>query len=70
MSQLLTLNRDYSNYRVRLEEQALMQICSCLYYDLADSIDAVSDQDLVDYIADRYDCDMCGHRSSQSGDEL
>ena len=70
MSQILTLNRDYSNYRVRLEKQALMQICSCLYYDLADNIDVASDQDLVDYIADRYDCDMCGHKSSKSGDEL
>ena len=39
MGQLLTLNRDYSNYRVKLEKQALMQICSCLYYDLADNID-------------------------------
>ena len=70
MSQILTLSRDYSEYRVSLEKQALLNICSCLYYDLADSIDAVSDQELVDYIADRYDCDMCGHKSSQSGDEL
>ena len=64
MKQILTLSRDYSEYRVRLEKQALMHICSCLYYDLADSIDAASDQELVDYIADRYDCDMCGHKSS------
>ena len=63
MSQILTLSRDYSNYRVRLEKQALLNICSCLYYDLADSIDAVSDQELVDFVADRYDCDMCGHKS-------
>jgi len=64
MKQILTLSRDYSEYRVRLEKQALMQICSCLYYDLADNIDAVSDQELIDYIVDRYDCDMCGHKSS------
>ena len=70
MNELLNLNSNYSQYRVGLEKQALMQICSCLYYDLADNIDAASDQDLVDYIADRYDCDMCGHKSSQSGDEL
>ena len=67
---LLNLNMRYSHYRVGLEKLALLQICSCLYYDLADSIDAVSDQELVDYTANRYDCDMCGHKSSQSGDEL
>ena len=67
---LLNLNMRYSHYRERLEKQALLNICSCLYYDLADSIDAVSDQELVDFVADRYDCDMCGHKSSQSGDEL
>lgn len=68
--QLLTLSRDYSHYRVGLEKLALLRICSCLYYGLADSIDSASDQELVDYIADRYDCDMCDHKSSQSGDEL
>ena len=68
--QLLNLNKGYSHYRVELEKLALLQICSCLYYDLADNIDVASDQELVDYIADRYDCDMCGHKSSQSGDEL
>ena len=41
-----------------------------MYYDLADSIDTVSDQELVDFVVDRYDCDMCGYKSSQSGDEL
>ena len=70
MKQILTLSRGYSEYRVRLEKKALLNICSCLYYDLADSIDAVSDQELVDFVADRYDCDMCDHKSSQSGDEL
>ena len=70
MDQILTLSIGHSDYRVGLEKQALRNICSCLYYDLADSIDAASDQDLVDYIADRYDCDMCGHRSSHVGDEL
>ena len=68
--QLLTLNRNYSHYRVGLEKLALLRICSCLYYDLADSIGVASDQELIDFVADRYDCDMCGHKSSQSGDEL
>jgi hypothetical protein len=64
--QLLNLNREYSHYRVGLEKLALLKICSCLYYDLADSIDAASDQELIDYIADRYDCDMCGMKGAQS----
>ena len=68
--QLSNLNKDCSHYRVELEKLALLQICSCLYYDLADSIDAASDKELIDYIAERYDCYMCGHKSSQSGDEL
>lgn len=65
MDQILTLISQHSEYRVGLEKQALRKICSCLYYDLADSIDAASDDELVDYIADRYDCDMCGHVNSQ-----
>ena len=65
MDQILTLISGYSDYRVSLEKQALRHICSCLYYDLADSIDAASDQELVDYIEGRYDCEMCGHRNSQ-----
>ena len=32
--------------REELEKVALMAVCTCLYYDLADNIDSASDEEL------------------------
>ena len=36
----------YSHEREKLEKAALEVICSCYYYDLADNIDSMSDDEL------------------------
>jgi redox-regulated HSP33 family molecular chaperone len=42
-----------SNYeaRERLEKAALMAICECYYYDLADTINSMTDAELEEIIA-------------------
>jgi len=47
------LDREY------LEHLALMRVCACLYYDLADLIDSTGDQELLDIINHEYLCDVC-----------
>jgi len=44
-----------SNYiaREKLEKAALMAICVCYYYDLADTIDSMTDTELEDIVANR-----------------
>lgn len=51
-----------SNYQVRekLEKAALMAICACYYYDLADTIDSMTDNELDEIVANKgIDCDLC-----------
>lgn len=36
--------------REALEKQALSEVCSCYYYDLADSIDALDDETINNII--------------------
>jgi hypothetical protein len=50
--------------RVMLEKAALLAVCACQYYDLADCMDATSDQELVDIVSQNYDCPMCGLKGS------
>jgi len=50
--------------RVTLEKAALYAVCACQYYDLADCMDATSDQELVEIINHNYDCPMCGLKGS------
>lgn len=47
---LANLTYDYQA-REKLEKAALMVICSCYYYDLADTIDSMTDAELEDIIA-------------------
>jgi len=53
--------------RGQLEKLALREVCTCQYYDLADCLDATSDQELIDIIAHNYDCEMCGRKSRGQG---
>jgi hypothetical protein len=45
--------------REDLEKQALQEICACLYYDLADSIDAADDDELRAIIEHTNVCELC-----------
>lgn len=45
--------------RENLEQLALMRVCACLYYDLADAMPETSDEDLVKVIKHEYECDTC-----------
>lgn len=53
--------------RELLETVALLEVCSCQYYDLADYLENTSDQELIDVITHSYDCEMCGRSSHQEG---
>lgn len=46
--------------RELLEKQALEAVCACLYYDLADNIDAEADDSLIAIVEHRITCDNCG----------
>ena len=51
-----------SNYEVRekLEKAALMVIRACYYYDLADTIDSMTDKELKEIVANEgIDCELC-----------
>ena len=51
-----------SNYEARekLEKAALMVICACYFYDLADTIDSMTDKELEEIVANKgIDCDLC-----------
>lgn len=40
-----------SHEREKLEKAALMAICACYYYDLADTIDSMTDAELEEIVA-------------------
>lgn len=51
---------EYSAYRKELESRALFCICVCYYYDLVDTIDALTDRELEDIVArNGIACDLC-----------
>jgi hypothetical protein len=54
MGVTMTLSRE------DIEKQALEEICSCRYYDLADNIEACSEEDLQAIIDHTVKCDICG----------
>ena len=57
---------DNSPERLALEKDALLAVCPCQYYDLADCIDSTSDQELVNILNQNYDCELCGLKGSDS----
>lgn len=42
-----------------LEQTALQEVCSCLYYDLADNIETATDEELQNLIDGNVHCDEC-----------
>ncbi len=50
--------------RLALEKDALLAVCACQYYDLADCVDSTCDQELTDIINQNYDCELCGLKGS------
>lgn len=51
--------------RELLETAALLVICPCLYYDLADCIDAMLDDDLVEIVNGKFNvCGECSEKVS------
>ena len=50
-----------------LEAVARYKVCSCLYYDLCDSLDAVSDADLFAIINGLIKCDSGADCSQSEG---
>jgi hypothetical protein len=56
-----TVSGDYPLDRESLEKAALLNVCSCLYYELADNIAECSDSELQSYVDGTYDCDYCDH---------
>jgi len=51
--------------RELLETAALLAICPCLYYDLADYMDSMPDDDLVEIVNGKYDvCGECSEKVS------
>jgi redox-regulated HSP33 family molecular chaperone len=48
--------------RLSLEKAALKAVCACQYYDLRDSLEAVSSLELMHIINHHYDCAMCSQK--------
>lgn len=49
--------------RELLETAALLAICPCLYYDLADCMDEMPDDDLVEIVNGKYSvCEGCSEK--------
>jgi hypothetical protein len=46
--------------REDLEKQALEEVCACLYYDLADTVGEVNDDELWGIINHTTKCEHCG----------
>lgn len=46
--------------REDLEKQALEEVCACRYYDLADTLQETSDDELQSIIDHTDKCDICG----------
>ena len=52
--------RLYSTHRRTLEQLARHAVCACYYYELADCIDEINDEELESIIAsDGVDCAGC-----------
>jgi len=45
--------------RELLEEAALLAVCACRYYDLADSLEVTTNGELLDIIEGRRHCRNC-----------
>ena len=50
---VLTMSRE------ELEKLALLRVCACMYYDLADTVEETTDADLIKVIKHEYECDSC-----------
>lgn len=46
--------------RLILERAALMKVCACEYYDLADCLDGLSDDELEEIFYEERPCSVCG----------
>lgn len=46
--------------RELLESQALVEVCACRYYDLADTVKETSDGDLLSIVNHTNKCEICG----------
>ncbi len=56
---LANLTYDYQA-REKLEKAALMAICACYYYDLADTVDSMTDAELEEIVANKgVPCELC-----------
>ena len=54
-----------SRERELLETAALLAICPCLYYDLADCMDTMPDDDLVEIVNGEFNvCGECSEKVS------
>lgn len=52
--------KDSSVEREALEKKALEVICACNYYDLADNVDSMSNEELQEIITNNgVECDTC-----------
>lgn len=45
--------------REELEKQAMEEVCSCRYYDLADTLQENTDEDLQSIIDHTNTCEIC-----------
>jgi hypothetical protein len=48
--------------RLSLEKAALKAVCACQFYDLQNSLEAVSSLELMHIINHHYDCASCGRK--------
>lgn len=55
----------YQLDRHELERLALMRVCACQYYDLADCLAETTDRELLDIINHDYRCTMCGLKGAK-----
>jgi hypothetical protein len=46
--------------RELLEREALAEVCSCQYYDLADTLHETPDDDLLSIVHHTRKCKICG----------
>ncbi len=50
--------------RLSLEKAALKEVCACQYYDLHNSLEAVSSLELMNIINHKDDCARCSRRGA------
>lgn len=46
--------------REELEQRAVEEVCACLYYDLADTLQETPDADLLAIVNHTAKCEICG----------